>query len=304
MVSIFEWSTETDEDARADPNNRQKKFLSTKEPNNYFSLPTVLTDLKPLPECSLNGKRITPSDKRRNELEKYNRTKDGEENHRTLNSKGHCNVAENAEKIETTSNRSDQRDLKDESICSKSCSFADRNFNRNEGAITNNNDSSITKENSAKALTAITTISILYTSRKRKDSADGDKIALEKPNSDTKEATEKSDTLSRLPKVAAVRCAENVEEKKFLADNNRNFTKPVDRQPEDTKRSSKPSSNFDEKVLFTASLERKTCKLKNFVKEESLVAKRVSQLSKASELFQSSNHRRNGDPGYVTNICT
>lgn len=155
-----------------------------------------------------------------------------------------------------------------------------------------------TKEKSTAKLPtpAVTTISILYTSKKRKESAGdetncGDKSTVGSCSPETR--TSSTDSTTEAKEVVALEIGNgghSLMSKSFgsLSDKVREL--PL-----------KPPT-YEGRRPFTASLERNTSRVRGFVKEESLVAKRVNQLSEASDVFLvTSGSRKNGESGFVFN---
>ena len=136
------------------------------------------------------------------------------------------------------------------------------------------NEQLLAKDISNKPPTAVTTISILYKSKRRQDKAD------------------------TVPDANSVNEVQTAAEKRASSDETENY-RPVDSttlvSKSNTKDWSPKNAGCENRRPFTSSLERK---VKSFVKQESLVAMRVNQLAEASE-SSDLTCRRNGEYGLV-----
>lgn len=133
---------------------------------------------------------------------------------------------------------------------------------------------------------AVTTISILYTSKKRKESEDDGQL---RPSV--------ADSIGSGCPKATPRPKEGVDNGGHLL-MSKSFGSLSDRVRE---LPLKPCPTYEGRRPFTASLERNMGRVRGFVKEESLVAKRVNQLSEASDVYLvTSGGRKSAEPaGYV-----
>ncbi|XP_065206720.1 GTPase-activating protein CdGAPr isoform X2 [Planococcus citri] len=288
LVSRFEWSAENDFlNGRKDVTQRNKSlspdYHEDKYPSSrkeYFSLPPVLVKRKPSGDSSST---MQPSDEKddqtvRDRIEKYK-----EERRLALRQKYQVD--------------GDINDQKDEEMIRRIKHKIQKNDRNSHDFDSSPSDdaSSINSELVAKDKpAAVTTISILYTSRRKRDSVDVDK--LEKSNSDTKDLN--NDGSPKRTEDVSLRC--KLITNNICGKNDKSF-KPgslsksysTDRI-EPVREWSLKQNACDVKKPFTASLERK---IKNSGNVESLVAKRVNQLSEASESSEISRLRRSGEIG-------
>lgn len=293
LVSRFEWSAENDflssrkdstpRNKSLSPDYRDDKYSSNKK--EYFSLPPVL--IKRKPSCDSSTTMQSSGDEKddqavsRNRIEKYK-----EERRLALRQKYQVDGDLNDQKDEEMIRRFKQKIQKNEK------NNHDFDSSPTEADASNENESA-SKEKPA----AVTTISILYTSRRKRDS---NEIEKDEKSNITKDLT--NDVSAKINQDKFENCSLNKSKtvvKSSISDGERkpgtlllkSFStdriEPVREWP-------LKSNSCDVKRPFTASLERK---IKNSGNVESLVAKRVNQLSGASESSELPRVRKSGEIG-------
>lgn len=296
LVSKFEWSAENDPLKKDPPICRSKttsQIQPTVDKTEYFSLPPVLVK-RSSEDSFCNAIEMAGDDKedesvRRDRIEKYK-----EERRLALRQKYQVDDSLNDKKDEEMIRRFKQKIMKNEKIDSKNRIEFDSSPNDD---IVLKNEHLLAKENYDKLPTAVTTISILYTSRKKRDSVEDD--------SQRRRSTEEKENESQSPGAHGIlsKCPEpqiSCEVDRTCLKNNGNADSTMSKSFSSVVEQSRDWPlkyvSADGKRPFTSSLERK---VKSFVREESLVAKRVNQLSEASELSETSHSKRNGETGFV-----
>lgn len=288
LVSRFEWSAENDIlNGRKDVTNKNKslspdfhedKYQSRKE---YFSLPPVLVKRKPSGDSSV----MQPSDEKddqtvRDRIEKYK-----EERRLALRQKyqvdGDINDQKDEEMIRRIKHKIQKNDRNSQDFDSSPIDD-----------VGNLSSELVSKDKP----TAVTTISILYTSRRKRDSLDVDK--LEKSNVNAKDinndgSPKRIDDVASRTKLITNNIGIGGKNDKEYKPGSLSKSFSTDRIEPVKEWSLKPNP-CDVKRPFTASLERK---IKNSGNVESLVAKRVNQLSEASESSEFARLRRSGEIG-------
>lgn len=277
LVSKFEWSGDSDTNVRKcsiSSSSSKCKIPRVEEgeetnKEDYLSLPAVFVEASPS-ATSPDEKTNSDESIRRNRIEKYK-----EERRMELRQKYKVHDKCNDEKDEELIRRFKQKISKNELQ-------SDGHHSPIDTSPTNEEQSkkqlSECKESPTKSFPAVTTINILYTSRKKKEEVDNEEKRQSQSNSNLEKLNEpcENNNIGGLIATSISKSSSNVN----------------DRLKETT------NAIMADKRPFTASLERKMCKLRSFVREESLVAKRVNQLSEASSDL-SSSYRKSIEPGLV-----
>lgn len=237
---------------------------------------------------------ITDDDKedeavRRDRIEKYK-----EERRLALRQKYRLEDKINDKKDEEMIRRFKQKILKNEKADTRNVLEFDSSLNTDVAS----KEHFVAKETYDKSPTAVTTISILYTSRKKRNSAEEDnqkQKCIEEKNLSSNFGVCSTMNKSSEEKMATyeTKTAGHEQNSKFDSSLSKSFNSVVEQSHECPLK----CRNVEGKRPFTSSLERK---VKSFVREESLVAKRVNQLSGACE-SESLTSKRNGEVGFVIN---
>jgi len=247
------------------------QLLANSEKKEYFSLPPIVlkktTSAEPLASTTTTDNDIEEQNGdsvRRNRIEKYK-----EERRQALRQRYHLDGSLDDQKDEEMIRRIKQKISKNEN---GSVSEVQNRLNFDSSP---SDDNELAKEIGDKPPTAVTTISILYTSRRRRDSSE--------MAADTNFAPDE-----RLSPDDSENCG--------IGDSVMLMSKSYNLTSEPTKDwSYSNTTSSDSRRPFTSSLERK---VKSFVRQESLVAKRVNQFAEASESSELTC-RRNGESGSV-----
>lgn len=299
LVSKFEWSAESDSNPRKDPNVSSQKSSRFEPKRDFVSLPPQLRSKSS--QESLSCAVESPTDEcregddesvRRDRIERFK-----EERRLALRQKyqvedSFINDQKDAEMIR----RFKQKILKTEKADNSA-----KSLEYDSSLATSVSSGAKTKEKSTvkPPTPAVTTISILYTSKKRKESAGDETSCGDKPT-----------VGSGSPKSHVGSANSTTEAKEALAVEIGNgghllMSKSFGSLSDKVRELPLKPPTYEGRRPFTASLERNTSRVRGFVKEESLVAKRVNQLSEASDVFlATSGSRKNGESGFVFLICS